>query len=81
MDSLMEPALAALCAFLTIGLCFAAWRRRKTGNSYLLFWRNPLGSRARAIFGRGFFQGPFAEITRISFFAIVTLIAVAALFD
>ena len=81
MNDLAAPALAALFAFLTAGFCFAAVRRRQTGDSYLLFWRNPMSPRARAVLGHGFVRGPLGDIWRIALFALATLIAVVAVFD
>lgn len=81
MDKLIAAIFALLGLFLTAGLTFAAIRSRQTGRPYLLFWRNPLGLRARTALEKGFFRGPFAEVGRIFFFGIFTLIALAGLLE
>lgn len=81
MDRMGEIALTCIGAFMTAGLIFAFIRRRQTGVSYILFWRNPLGARTREFLSHGFFHGTFSEVVRIAFFAMFTLLSALAIFQ
>lgn len=48
-DRTMDAISTAIGLFMTTVPIFAAVRRRKTGMSYLLFWRNPLSARYVAL--------------------------------
>jgi hypothetical protein len=76
-DNPIAAVFMTIGLFFTAGLTVAAIRRRQTGSSYLLFWRNPLSEQTRAVLGRGFFRGASAELARILFFAMFTLVAAA----
>lgn len=79
-DKTIEAVFTIIGLFITTGLTFAAIRQRQTETSYLLFWRNLLSVQTRSFLRHGFFQGSAAELSRILFFALFTLIAAAGLF-
>lgn len=66
--------LSVVFAFLASGLGFAAVRSRRTGEPYLLFWRNPLSPKGHALAKNMYFRGTLAEVSRVGLLGIVAIL-------